>query len=300
MKTVGFVGLGIMGKAMVKNLCKAGISPLIYDIRRLQKKDAAFAEELLTLGAVPKDAAQIGAESDILFLMLNDGPTVHNLLFHEGVAAHLRAGSIVCDFSSVSPTESIACAEKLAPSGVEFMDAPVSGGDKGAVDGTLSIMAGGKPETFTVLQPYFEIFGNSAVLMGDVGAGSTTKLVNQIIVGLNLVAVSEGFVLAAKAGVDPKKVYDAIKGGLAGSAVLDQKIDRFLQHDFRPGGRMTIHQKDIRNVMDAASKLNVPLPFTSQLLTVFEALEVAGHMGDDHSGIIQFFESLAGVTVKQF
>lgn len=236
MKTVGFVGLGIMGKAMVKNLCKAGISPLIYDIRRLQKKDAAFAEELLTLGAVPKDAAQIGAESDILFLMLNDGPTVHNLLFHEGVAAHLRAGSIVCDFSSVSPTESTACAEKLAPSGVEFMDAPVSGGDKGAIDGTLSIMAGGKPETFAVLQPYFEIFGNSAVLMGDVGTGSTTKLVNQIIVGLNLVAISEGFVLAAKAGADPKKSMMPSKAALQAAPCWIKKSIAFFNTIFAPAG----------------------------------------------------------------
>lgn len=299
MKTIGFVGLGIMGKTMVKNLCNASMPPLIYDILRLQKKDAPFAEELLALGAVPRDAAQIGAQSDILFLMLNDGPTVQKLLFEEGVAEHLRPGSIVCDFSSVSPVESVFCADKLSASGVAFMDAPVSGGDKGAIEGTMSIMAGGSQEIFDTLKPYFDVLGGSAILMGGVGAGSATKLVNQIIVGLNLVAISEGFVLAAKAGADPKKVYDAIKGGLAGSAVLEQKIDRILQHDYRPGGRMTIHQKDIRNVMSAAAKLNVPLPFTSQLAAVFDALEAAGRMDDDHSGIIQYFESLADVVVKQ-
>ena len=234
----------------------------------------------------------------MVFTILPNGGIVQSVLFGEGgVAGALRPGTIVCDMSSVTPEESKTCYRKLKEQGAGFVDAPVSGGEPKAIDGTLAFMAGGDEETFAALQPYFEIMGSSALLIGPSGSGSVTKLANQVIVNLTIAAVSEAFVLAAKAGADPEKVYRAIRGGLAGSTVLDSKLPKILARDFAPGGKISINHKDIKNVLATAHEADVPVPFTAQLFEVMQALKVDGHMNDDHGGIIQYFEKLAGVQV---
>ena len=209
---IGFIGLGIMGKPMVKNLLKAGVQVRVNDLVQ------SAVDEVAALGALPSTQAQIGADCDVVFTILPNGAIVQNVLFGEnGVASTLRQGALVVDMSSVTPGESRACAERLARQDVAFLDAPVSGGEPGAINGTLSFMVGGDEETFQRAQPYFDIMGSSAIRIGCVGSGSITKLANQIIVNLGIAAVSEAFVLAAKAGADPEKVYQAIRGGLRGA-----------------------------------------------------------------------------------
>ena len=203
----------------------------------------------------------------------------------------------MCDMSSVTPGESRECYEQLKSIGVDFLDAPVSGGEPGAVNATLAIMAGGEPEVFEKMQSYFSILGSSALLIGGPGSGSVTKLANQVIVNNTIAAISEAFVLASKAGADPEKVYQAIRGGLAGSTVLDMKAPKILSRDFTPGGTLVINQKDMKNVLNAAHELDVPVPYSAQLYEIMQYLKVHGHIRDDHSGIVQYFEDLADVTV---
>ena len=213
------------------------------------------------------------------------------------MASALTAGKVVCDMSSVTPGESQECYRRLKEIGVGFVDAPVSGGEPGAIAGTLAIMCGGDQADFDRLKPVFEIMGSSALLIGSSGAGSVTKLANQIMVNLNIAAVSEALVLATKAGVDPMKVYHAVRGGLAGSTVLDAKAPMMCKRNFKPGGTIRVNHKDIKNVLATAHEIDVPLPLTAQLFEIQQALKVSGHMDDDHSGYVQYFEQLAGVTV---
>jgi 2-hydroxy-3-oxopropionate reductase len=201
--------------------------------------------------------------------------------------------------SSVTPVEAQTCEKKLSEKGIAFVDAPVSGGEPKAIDGTLAIMAGGREEDFDRALPLFEKMGSSALLIGPCGSGCVTKLANQIIVNLNITAVSEALVLAQKAGVDPEKVYQAIRGGLAGSAVLDAKAPMMFNRNFKPGGKLSINLKDIKNVMSTAHSIDAPLPFTGLLLEVMQSLKVNGHLEDDHSGIVQYFEMLANTKVQK-
>ncbi len=289
---LGFIGLGIMGSPMAHRLIEAGNLLLINDI------DPAAMEKLEKLGARSASLAQIGQECEIVFTILPNGATVQEVLFSsQGVANHLQPGSLVVDMSSVTPTESMACARKLEDFGCRFLDSPVSGGEPGAINGTLAFMVGGHPEDFERAKTFFDVMGSSALLIGPNGSGSVTKLANQIIVNMGIAAVSEALVLATKAGADPGLVFKAIRGGLAGSAVLEAKAPMMLRRDFQPGGKIAINHKDIKNVMDTAHTLDVPLPLTAQLFEVLQALKVSGHMMDDHSGIVQYFEQLAGVTV---
>ncbi len=293
MKQTGFIGLGIMGRPMAKNLLAAGVPLTVCDLSR------PAVDELVALGASEGDYRTIGETCDVIFTMLPNGGIVQDVLFGEnGVAAGLTAGKLVCDMSSVTPGQSRACYERLGALGVGFVDAPVSGGEPGAVAGTLAIMCGGEENDFAQLVPYFEILGSSAEWIGPSGSGSVTKLANQVIVNLNITAVSEALVLAAKAGVDPMKVYRAIRGGLAGSAVLDAKAPMICARNFRPGGSIRINHKDIKNVLDTAHALDVPMPFTAQLFEMQQALKVSGHFDDDHGGYVQYFEQLADVTVQ--
>lgn len=290
----GFIGLGIMGKPMAKNLLRAGCELYVNDL------DKAAVAELVKEGAREGDYRTISEECGILFLMLPNGAIVQNVLFGEnGIAQYLKAGSVVCDMSSVTPTESCICAEKLEKLDIGFVDAPVSGGEPKAIDGTLAFMAGGEQEHFDRLKPYFDIMGASALLIGKNGSGSVTKLTNQVIVNMTIATVSEAFVFCAKAGVDPEKVYQAIRGGLAGSVVLDAKIPMILERNFKPGGKISINHKDIKNVMTTAHDIDVPMPFTSQLFEIMQNLKITGHFDDDHGGIVQYFEKLAGVEVKK-
>ena len=294
MSKIGFIGLGIMGKPMAKNLLKAGVELLVCDLNEEAVKEVTMA------GAEAGSYAQIGEQCEIIFLILPNGDISKSVLFDEnGVASALTPGKIVCDMSSVTPVESKECFDRLMEQGVGFVDAPVSGGEPGAVGATLAFMAGGRQEDFDALTPYFEIMGSSAVRIGDSGSGSVTKLANQIIVNNTIAIVSEAFVLATKAGADPVKVYEAIRGGLAGSAVLDAKVPMMVERNFVPGGKISINHKDIKNVVNTAHALDVPIPYSAQLYEILQTLKVHGHMNDDHAGIVQYFEALADVQVKK-
>ncbi len=290
----GFIGLGIMGRPMAKNLLKAGVELMVADLNKEAVADVVRA------GAVEASYAEIGAECGVIFTIVPNGDIVKSILFSEnGVASTVKEGSIICDMSSVTPVESKECYEKLKAQKVGFVDAPVSGGEPGAVAGTLAIMAGGEEADFDALRPYFDILGSSALLIGESGSGSVTKLANQVIVNNTIAVVSEAFVLAVKAGADPVKVYEAIRGGLAGSAVLDAKIPMIVERNFKPGGPIRINHKDIKNVVNTAHAIDVPIPYTAQLYEILQSLKVHGHMDDDHGGIVQYFEKLADVEVKK-
>ena len=294
MLKAGFIGLGIMGRPMSKNLLKAGVELWVNDLNKEAVADVVAA------GGKEATQAEIGANCDVIITILPNGEIVKNVLFGEnGVASTIKPGSLVCDMSSVTATDSHYCADKLAEKGCAFLDAPVSGGEPGAINGTLAIMVGGKQEDFDRMKPYFDILGNSAVLIGPTGSGSITKLVNQAIVNLNIATVSEAFVLAAKAGADPEKVYNAICGGLAGSQVMHDKIPMIINRTFKPGGKISINHKDIKNVLATAHELDVPMPLTAQLFEIQQAIKVAGGMNDDHCGYVKYFERLAGVEVKK-
>lgn len=290
---IGFIGLGIMGKPMAKNLLNAGMKLMVSDLN----KDAV--NELVSIGAEQGTYAEIGAQCDIVITMLPNGQIVQDVLFGPGgVAENLASGKLVCDMSSVTPEQSRECYRKLKKIGVGFLDAPVSGGEPGAIHGTLAIMCGGDVADFEAMRPVFSILGGNAERIGDSGSGSVTKLANQVIVNLNIAAVSEALVFATKAGADPMKVYMAIRGGLAGSAVLDAKTPLMCSRNFKPGGKISINRKDIKNVLDTATEIDVPMPFTAQLFEVQQALKVDGHMNEDHAAYIRYFEKLAGIEVK--
>lgn len=291
---LGFIGLGIMGRPMAKNLLKAGEELLVADLNKEAVADVVAA------GAKEASYTEIGEQCERIIIMVPSGAISKSILFGEGgVASTVKKGAVVCDMSSVTPVESQECYEGLKKLGVGFVDAPVSGGEPGAVTGSLAIMAGGDQEDFDAMKKYFDILGNSALLIGPSGSGSVTKLANQIIVNNNIAVVSEAFVLAAKAGADPEKVYQAIRGGLAGSAVLDAKIPMIIERNFKPGGPIRINHKDIKNVVNTAHAIDVPIPYTAQLYEILQTLKIHGHMEDDHGGIVQYFEKLADVEVKK-
>lgn len=279
---------------MAKNLLKAGEELLVADLNKEAVADVVAA------GAAEASYTEIGEQCERIIIMVPSGAISKSILFGEGgVASTVKKGAVVCDMSSVTPVESQECYEGLKKLGVGFVDAPVSGGEPGAVAGSLAIMAGGDQEDFDAMKKYFEILGNSALLIGPSGSGSVTKLANQIIVNNNIAVVSEAFVLATKAGADPEKVYQAIRGGLAGSAVLDAKIPMIIERNFKPGGPIRINHKDIKNVVNTAHAIDVPIPYTAQLYEILQTLKIHGHMGDDHGGIVQYFEKLADVEVKK-
>lgn len=294
MKRIGFVGLGIMGKPMVRNLLKAGFSVTVYDI----VADAIKA--LVAEGATGASSAkEVATDQDVVITMVPSGPIVRSLLNgDDGILAGVKAGTVIVDMSSVTPVESKEFAELAAAKGCAFLDAPVSGGEPGAVAGTLAIMVGGEKAVLDSVRDVFEAMGSSITLVGPTGSGSVTKLANQVIVNLNIAAVAEALILSTKAGADPKKVYEAIRGGLAGSTVLDAKAPMMFRRNFKPGGPIKINLKDITNVMDTAKKLDLPLVMTGVLEQIMHSLKATGHLMDDHSGIVQFYENISGVVVK--
>jgi 2-hydroxy-3-oxopropionate reductase len=295
MSKIGFIGLGIMGKPMSKNLLKAGHRLVVCDINE------AAVEELKQAGAEvgvsPKDVA---AKANIIITMLPNSPEVKAVVLgKDGVVEGAQKGSIVVDMSSIAPLVSREVSEALAQKGIRMLDAPVSGGQPKAIDGTLSIMVGGRQADFDEILPIFKAMGSSAVLTGGVGAGNVTKLANQIIVALNIAAVSEALVMATKAGVDPELVYKAIRGGLAGSTVLDAKAPLMMDRKFNPGFRINLHIKDLGNVLETSHGIGVPLPLCAAVMEIMQALKVDG-MGDlDHGAILRFYEKLAQVEVKR-
>jgi 2-hydroxy-3-oxopropionate reductase len=232
--------------------------------------------------------------------MLPNSPEVKEAVLGEhGVLEGAKPGTILIDMSSIAPLVSKEVAAKASEKGVEMLDAPVSGGEPKAIAGTLSIMVGGKKEVFDQVEDILKVMGSSAVLVGDIGSGNTTKLANQIIVALNIAAMGEAMVLATKAGVDPEKVYQAIRGGLAGSTVLDAKVPLALDGNFKPGFRIELHIKDLQNALDTAQELGVSIRLANGVMEVMQALKADGKAGDDHGGIIQYYEKLAKVEVRR-
>lgn len=294
-KKIGFIGLGVMGKPMSKNLIKAGYSLMVYDI------NPASVSEVVSTGATQGESpALIGAECDIIVTMLPNSPHVEQVITGEnGILEGAKPGTVIIDMSSISPIVAIKLSKAAAEKGVELIDAPVSGGEPKAIDGTLSIMAGGKEEVFESIKDVLLSMGASAILIGGIGSGNTAKLANQIMVALHLAAVSEAMVFAEKAGVDTEKVYQAIRGGLAGSTVLDAKMPLILDRNFKPGGPIRMHTKDLLNVRDTALEIDAPIPLTTQVLEFMKALKADGKQEHDHGGIIQFWEKLANVEVKR-
>ena len=292
---IGFVGLGIMGKPMARNLMQAGYALTVYDIV------GEPVEELATEGATPAaSSAEVAATTDKIITMLPDSADSERaILGPNGVLEGAKPGSIVIDMSSISPIVSQKIAAECARQGVAMLDAPVSGGEPGAINGTLAIMVGGPPEIFDQCVDLLRVMGGNVALTGEVGAGNTTKLANQIIVALNITALSEALVLAQKAGVDPEKVFQAIRGGLAGSAVMEAKAPMMLERNFQAGFRIRLHQKDLRNVLQAAQELNVPLPATALVQQMLGSLVNAGESEADHSAILHFVENLADIEVKR-
>jgi 2-hydroxy-3-oxopropionate reductase len=292
---IGFIGLGIMGKPMAKNLLKAGYPLVVYDV------NPAPVKELASAGAeTASSAKEVAQKTDVVITMLPNSPHVKAAVMGpNGVLEGAKPGMIIVDMSSIAPLAAKEVAAKAAEKRVEMLDAPVSGGEPKAIDGTLSIMVGGKKEIFEKCQGFLSKMGTSVVLCGDVGAGNTTKLANQIIVALNIAAMSEALVLGAKAGVNPETIFTAIRGGLAGSTVLEAKVPMVLSGNFKPGFRIELHIKDLANAIDTAHELGVPLPLTSQVMEIMQALKVDGKAGNDHSGIVQFYEKLAKIEVRK-
>ena len=291
---IGFIGLGIMGRPMALNLRKAGYELVVFDINETPVKE--LSEAGAVVGASSKEVAQT---ADIIITMLPNSPHVKEVITgKDGVLEGISSGKIVVDMSSIAPLVSQEMAAVLAKVGVDFIDAPVSGGEPKAIDGTLAIMVGGKTDVFNQVKDLLEIMGGSVTLVGDVGSGNTAKLANQIIVALNIAAVSEAMTLATKAGVNPEAVYQAIRGGLAGSTVLDAKMPLILKGDFKPGFRIELHIKDLMNALDTAHAIGTPIPLTSTVMEIMQALKVKGKEKDDHGGLIQFYELLADIEVR--
>ena len=290
---IGFIGLGIMGRPMAKNLLRAGYSVQVFDI------NAAAVEDLAAAGASAGSSPRQTAEAaDIIILMLPNSPQVREVVLGaDGVLEGCSGGEIIIDMSSISPIVSQEVAAAAADKGVEMLDAPVSGGEPKAVDGTLSIMVGGKETIFAQVREVLGVMGASVVLTGGIGSGNTTKLTNQIIVALNIAAVAEGMVLAKKAGVNPQTVFEAIRGGLAGSTVMNAKMPMILERNFQPGFRIELHVKDLTNALDTAKELDLKLPLTEATFGFLQWMVEQGMGTLDHSGLVKYFEHLNGVEV---
>lgn len=295
MKKVGFVGLGIMGKPMAKNLLKAGYELVVYDINQ----DAV--QEVVAAGAKSATSAkEVASQVEVVVTMLPNSPHVKAaVLGAAGVLEGAKPGLVLIDMSSIAPLAAQEIAAAVALKGVEMLDAPVSGGEPKAIDGTLSIMVGGTQVLFDRCVELLSKMGKSVVRCGEIGAGNTTKLANQIIVALNIAAMSEALVLATKAGVEPELVFQAIRGGLAGSTVLEAKAPMVLAGNFKPGFKIDLHIKDLANAIETGHDVGVPLPLTSSVMEILQALKVDGKGQNDHSGIVQFYETLSKVEARK-
>ena len=293
-KDVGFVGLGIMGKPMARNLISAGYSVTVYDIV------APSVEELATDGASPASSArEVAEKTPVVITMVPDSADSEAaILGPGGVLEGASAGDTVIDMSSIAPGTSQKIAAACEGQSVDFLDAPVSGGEPKAIDGTLAIMVGGKSGVFDKYADLLDVMGGSVVLCGSYGAGNTTKLANQIVVAANIEALAEALVLAKKAGLDPNVVFEAIRGGLAGSTVMEAKAPMMIAGDFKPGFRIRLHQKDLHNALLTGKELGVPLPVTSLVQQMLGALINDGKADSDHSAIANFLEGMANSPIS--
>jgi 2-hydroxy-3-oxopropionate reductase len=294
-KRVGFIGLGIMGRPMAKNVLSKGFPLAVYN------RSSAAVEELAQQGAQPcQSSCEVAEHSDVILTCLPDSPDVEQVILGpKGVLEGAKPGNIIADMSTIAPQVSIHIAGEAAKKGVQMLDAPVSGGDRGAIAGTLSIMVGGKKEAFDACLDIFQAMGTKIVHMGEIGAGGYTKLANQIMVALQLEAMAEGLVLGAKAGVDPALMVEAISAGLARCGVLEVRAPAVLEGNFNPGFMIRLHLKDLRLALEAGHALGVPLPVTAVVREMYNALQVAGQGDRDHSAIILLLEDLAKVQVRK-
>jgi len=294
MAELGFIGLGIMGKPMASHLVKAGHTVSVYDL------SGDSVKYLCGLGAKAcKCCREIAQKSDIIFIMVPDTPDVEAVLFgKDGLTEGLKSGSIVVDMSSISPIATKEFAKKLAAVGVKMLDAPVSGGQVGAENATLSIMVGGPVDLFNQIKPYFELMGKNIVHIGDHGDGQTCKVANQIVVALTIEAVGEALLFASKAGADPAKVRAALLGGFAQSRILELHGERMIKHNFNPGFRIRLHQKDLNLALESARSLGLSLPNTSIAQELFNAVAAQGGSDLDHSAMVLALEKLANHTVR--
>jgi len=292
---IGFIGLGIMGKPMAKNLLKAGYELIVLDINK------PAVNELTAMGAESAETpAEVGSKTKTIITMLPNSPEVKEVaLGKKGLIEGATKGSVLIDMSSIAPLASREIAAALAEKGVEMLDAPVSGGEPKAIEGTIAVMVGGKKEVFNASYDLMMAMAGSVVYVGEIGAGNIAKLCNQVVVALNIAAVSEALVLAQKAGVSPDLVYQAIRGGLAGSTVMDAKAPMMMDRNFNPGFRIELHIKDMTNVLETSRKVGVPLPLASQVMEIMQAIKQDGSDVEDHSSIVKFYEKMANIEVSR-
>ena len=289
---IGLIGLGIMGRPMAKNMLKAGYALMVNDLNR------EAVEDVVSCGAVAATNQEIGESCDVVMTMLPNSPHVKAVMLGEdGVAAHMKPGQVFIDMSSINPVASKEIAAELAKRGVEMLDAPVSGGEPKAIDGTLSFMVGGKQEIFDQYKDLLGTMGASVVRCGEIGAGNTTKLANQIIVACNIQALSEALTLAQLAGVEPEAVFAAIRGGLAGSTVMNAKAPMMIAGNDKPGFKIDLHIKDLNNALDCAHSVGAPVPMTAAVQEILQWMH--NHEGGqkDHSAIAQYYEYLTGIKI---
>ncbi|MDF2886074.1 MAG: 2-hydroxy-3-oxopropionate reductase [Lacrimispora sp.] len=291
---IGFIGLGIMGRPMAKNLLKAGHELVVFDFNKEAVAD------LVSNGATSAETGkELASQCDVVITMVPNSPHVRAAVLGEnGVAEGAKSGTVVIDMSSIDPTESRAIGAELEKLGIDMLDAPVSGGEPKAIDGTLSVMVGGKKELFDKYYDMLMVVAGSVVYVGELGAGNVAKLANQIVVAVNIAAVSEALTFAKKAGTDPELVYQAIRGGLAGSTVMDAKAPMMLNRNFKPGFRIELHIKDLNNALNAAHNVSSPVPLTGQLMEIMQGLKADGFDKEDHSSIVKYYEKIANTTVE--
>ena len=294
MAQVGFIGLGIMGKPMARNLINAGYSLVVHD-----HKTAPMGELAAEGAAMGNSSREASEGSEIIITMLPDSANSEDaILGQNGVLEGAPAGATIIDMSSINPLVSQKIAAEAAKHNVEMLDAPVSGGEPGAIAGTLAIMVGGNEEVFQKHEELLQVMGRSVVRVGEVGAGNVVKLANQMIVAANIEVIGEALTLSQKAGIDPQVVFQAIRGGLAGSNALDAKAPMMMERNFRPGFRIRLHQKDLNNAMATARDLGVPVPVTSLLQQMLGALVNDGKGDLDHSAIVNFIEAMAHTEIR--
>lgn len=292
---IGFIGLGIMGKPMAKNLIAAGYDLCVFDFN----KDAVG--ELVKLGAKEGiSSADVAKDVEVVITMLPNSPHVKEAVLGQGgVIEAAKKGTTLIDMSSIAPLMSKEIAAELSEKGIDMLDAPVSGGEPKAIDGTLAVMCGGKKEIFDRYYDMLMVMASSAVYVGEIGAGNIAKLCNQVVVAINIAAVSEAMTLAKKAGVDPDLVYQAIRGGLAGSTVMDAKAPMMMDRNFAPGFRIDLHIKDLNNALETCHGVGMPLPLASQLMEMMQAIKLDGFGVEDHSAIVKYYEKIGNVKVTR-
>ncbi len=294
LRSLGFIGLGVMGRPMARNLLAAGFDLAVHS------RSPGPVEELATAGARRAESpAACASGRDAVILMLPDSPDSERVLLGPGGVLEARTPSpLVADMSSIRPETARRLAAEAAKRGVRFVDAPVSGGEPGAIAGELAIMAGGEPEDFTALRPVFDVLGQSATHCGPAGAGNTAKLANQMIVAANIQAVGEALLFSVRSGLDPRVVVRAIQGGLAGSAALRAKAEKMIEGDWKPGFRLALHLKDLDNALAAAAETGSPVPVTTVVRQFVRTLVEQGHAAEDHAAIARYGEKVAGSTIS--